>query len=67
LLRAIGETGGEEPSAIADLVTVMGKRRVSDLSVARNEFINEGLVYAPARGLLTFTVPGISDFIRRQT
>lgn len=67
LLRAIAETGGEEPSAIADLVTAMGKRRVSDLSVARNEVIKKGLVYAPERGLLAFTVPGMSDFIRRQT
>ncbi len=66
LLRALGETGGEEPAAIADLVTATGKRRVSDLSVARNELIKKGLVYAPERGLLAFTVPGMSDFIARQ-
>ncbi len=39
LLRALGETGGEAPAAMADLVTAMGKKRVSDLSVARNELI----------------------------
>lgn len=66
LLGALGETGGEEPAAIADLVVATGKRRVSDLSVARNELIKKGLVYAPARGLLAFTVPGMSDFIARQ-
>jgi hypothetical protein len=66
LLRALGETGGEQPAGIADLATVMGKRRVSDLSVSRNELIKKGLVYAPERGLLAFTVPGMSDFIRRQ-
>lgn len=66
LLRALGETAGEDPAAIAVLVTVMGKRRVSDLSVARNELIKKGLVYAPERGLLAFTVPGMSDFILRQ-
>lgn len=66
LLRALGETGGENPTAIADLVTALGKRRVSDLSVARNELIRKGLVYSPERGLLAFTVPGMSEFINRQ-
>lgn len=67
LLRALGSTGGESPAAMSDLVTTMGKKRVSDLSVARNELIKKGLVYAPERGLLAFTVPGMSDFITRQT
>ena len=66
LLRALGDTGGEGPAQIADLVTAMGKRRVSDLSVARNELIKKGLVFAPERGLLAFTVPGMSEFIARQ-
>lgn len=66
LLRALGETGGEAPAAISDLVAATGKRRVSDLSVARNELIKKGLVYSPERGLLAFTVPGMSDFIARQ-
>lgn len=43
-----------------------GKRRVPDLSVARNELIKKDLVYAPERGLLAFKVPGMSDFIARQ-
>lgn len=66
LLRALGDTGGEEPAAIGELAAATGKRRVSDLSVARNELIKKGLVYAPERGLLAFTVPGMSDFIARQ-
>ena len=66
LLRALADTGGEEPAVIGDLVAATGKRRVSDLSVARNELIKKGLVYAPERGLLAFTVPGMSDFITRQ-
>jgi hypothetical protein len=44
--------------AIADLAAAMGKRRVSDLSVARNEVINKGLLYASEPGQLAFTVPG---------
>lgn len=66
LLRALGEVGGEAPASMGDLVTATGKRRVSDLSVARNELIKKGLVYAPERGLLAFTVPGMSEFVSRQ-
>lgn len=66
LLRALGEVAGEAPATMADLVSATGKRRVSDLSVARNELIKKGLVYAPERGLLAFTVPGMSEFIARQ-
>lgn len=66
LLRALGTTGGEESVAVSDLASAMGKRRVSDLSVARNELIKKGLVYAPERGLLAFTVPGMHKFIARQ-
>ena len=44
----------------------MGKGRGSDISVARTELIKKGLTYAPERGLLAFTVPGMHDFILRQ-
>jgi len=66
LLRAMGELGGDNPVAISDLVTALGKRRVSDLSVARKEVIKKGLLYAPERGQLAFTVPGMHTFIARQ-
>jgi hypothetical protein len=66
LLRAMGDRAGDAPSTMADLVAATGKRRVSDLSVARNELIKKGLVYAPERGLLAFTVPGMGEFIARQ-
>ena len=66
LLRALARTGQDSPVPIANLVGAMGKNRVSDLSVARNELIKKGLVYAPERGLLAFTVPGMSEFIGRQ-
>jgi hypothetical protein len=48
------------------LAIAMGKRRVSDLSVARNEVVKKGLLYAPERGWLAFTVPGMHTFIARQ-
>lgn len=66
LLRALAEVGGEAAAPIAELVPAAGKKRVSDLSVARNELIKKGLLYSPERGLLAFTVPGMSDFIARQ-
>ena len=66
LLRVMGERGAGSPVAIADLARAMGRRRVSDLSVARNEVIRKGLLYAPERGWLAFTVPGMHTFIARQ-
>jgi hypothetical protein len=62
----MGELGGGASVAVADLARAMGKRRVSDLSVARNEVIKKGLLYAPERGWLAFTVPGMHTFIARQ-
>lgn len=66
LLRALAYLGGDGPAAVADIARHMRKRRPSDISVARNELIKKGLAYAPERGLLAFTVPGMHDFIARQ-
>jgi hypothetical protein len=55
----------EDRSAIQDLVARTGKTRTSDLSVSRNELIKNGHIYAPDRGYLAFTVPGMADFIHR--
>jgi hypothetical protein len=66
LMRTLASIGGEGPAAVSDIAKAMRKPRTSDLSVARNELIKKGLVYAPERGLLAFTVPGMHDFIDRQ-
>jgi hypothetical protein len=66
VLRVLADTGGEEPVPVADVAAALGKRRVSDLSVARDELIKKGLVYAPQRGLLAFTVPGMHRFVGEQ-
>lgn len=66
VLRALGQLGGQTSAAIADIARAAGKARTSDISVARVELIKKGLVYAPERGLLAFTVPGMHDFIARQ-
>ncbi len=66
LLRALARLGGEQAASVAELAQSLGKKQVSHLSVARDELIKKGLVFAPERGMLAFTVPGMSDFIMRQ-
>lgn len=38
-----------------------------ELSTSRDHLIRRGLIYAPARGLVAFTVPGMASFIRDNT
>lgn len=64
LMRAMADDAN--PSQIADLVARLGKKKPSDLSVARDGLIKKGLIFAPDRGLLQFTVPHMDDYIRRQ-
>ncbi len=51
---------------MSDLVVAMDKERISQLSPARSNLIAKGLVYAPDRGELAFTVPGMATFAARQ-
>lgn len=67
VMRALAQLGGEEPAPVADIAIAAGKARTSDISVARVELIKKGLVYAPERGLLAFTVPGMHAFVARQS
>ncbi|HEY3240569.1 MAG TPA: ATP-binding protein [Acidimicrobiia bacterium] len=64
-LRALAK-GGDEPSPTAEVARRM-VRRPSDVSVARDQLIKKGLLYAPDRGTIAFTVPGMAEFIARQT
>ena len=66
LLRSVAFGADSIGSTVADIAKRMGKSRTSDISVARNELIKKGLLYAPERGLLAFTVPGMEEFIARQ-
>jgi AAA ATPase domain len=66
LLRSLAACAGDGTAAAADVARAMGRSRVSDISVARTEVIRKGLVYAPERGLLAFTVPGMHEFVMRQ-
>lgn len=62
-LKAIAETA-EEPTSTAEVAKRLG-RRPSDLSVARDQLIKKGLLFAPDRGTIAFTVPGMADYIAR--
>ncbi len=65
VMKAMALDAGR-PSSMQDLVARTGKKRTSDLSVSRRELIRNGHVYAPDRGYLSFTVPGMDDYIERR-
>jgi hypothetical protein len=66
LMRALAQLGGDGPAPVSDIAKAVGKNRTSDIGVSRDRLIKKGLVYAPDRGLLAFTVPGMHDFVGRQ-
>ncbi len=69
VLRALASLtlqGDGGSARVADIARAAGRPRTSDISVARSELVKKGLVYAPERGLLSFTVPGMEDFVARQ-
>lgn len=64
-LRAMAVDGdGGSPSG--EVAVRLGKR-ASSLGPARASLIAKGLIYAPEHGVVAFTVPGMADFIQRQT
>lgn len=56
----------DAPSPMPALVERLGKRKPSDLSVARRDLIAKGLIYASARAELAFTVPHMASYISRR-
>ena len=54
---------GDGPSSSGDVAETIG-RRPSDVSVQRDGLITKGLVYAPERGMVSFTVPHMAGFLR---
>lgn len=63
-LRAVAE-GGDEPSPTGEVAARLN-RKPNEVSVPRDELIRKGLLYAPERGMIAFTVPGMADFIARR-
>lgn len=52
-------------AAVSDVLTVTG-RTPQQLSGPRQRLLDKGLLEAPARGQLAFTMPGFEDFLRIQ-
>lgn len=57
--------GGDGASSSSEVARRMA-RRPGDVGVARDELIKKGLLYAPDRGQIAFTVPGMAEYVARQ-
>lgn len=64
-LRAMAVDDGA-PSRIADVTARMGKSSSRSLGPARASLIGKGIVYAPEHGVIAYTVPGMTDYVRRR-
>lgn len=65
VMRAMAELTDDQPVSMAAVTQSVGRPR-AELSVPRDQLIKKGLVYAPERGLIAFTVPGMAEYVRRQ-
>ncbi len=63
-LQGVAE-GGEGSQSTAEVARRLG-RRPGDVTVARDQLIRKGLLFAPDRGTIAFTVPGMASFVLRQ-
>jgi DNA transposition AAA+ family ATPase len=64
-LRAMA-VDGDAGSSSGEVATRLG-RRASSLGPARASLISKGIIYAPEHGIVAFTVPGMAEFIQRQS
>jgi hypothetical protein len=63
-LRAMA-ADGDAGSSSGDVAARLG-RSVTSFGPARASLIAKGLIFAPERGVVAFTVPGMANFIQRQ-
>ncbi|RRQ26215.1 ATP-binding protein [Rhodococcus sp. Eu-32] len=64
-MRALALTGESNPRS-GRVAAEMGLTTTS-VSDIRDSAIKKGLIWAPEHGRISFTVPGMADFIRRQS
>ena len=57
---------GAGPSRPGELAARLGTQ-ASSLGPTRAQLIQKGMIYAPDHGQVAFTVPGMADFIARQS
>lgn len=55
---------GMDTASSANVAAHLGKTS-SQLSKVRSQLIEQGLIYMPLRGEVSFTVPGMGDYINR--
>ena len=53
-----------DPTLSSDVARQLGHGEPSRASPQRDSLIGKGLIYAPARGLVAFTVPNMADYLR---
>ncbi len=65
IMRAMSDLAGDAAVSMAAVAESIGRER-NELSVPRDQLMKKGLIYAPERGLIAFTVPGMADYVTRQ-
>ncbi len=55
---------GDEGSSTAELAERAHKKQ-SSMTMTRASLIDKGIIYAPALGVVAFTVPGMADYVKR--
>ena len=55
---------GSDPAPSSDVARQLGHDEPSRASPQRDGLIGKGLIYAPERGLVAFTVPNMADYLR---
>ena len=68
-LQAMASVSGDAEDDPVSSGQVAGRlgRSLSAVGPHRDQLIRKGLIYAPGRGLVAFTVPGMTAFVRRAT
>lgn len=57
-------TDGDGGSNTSDLAERAQKKQTS-MTMTRASLIHKGIIFAPALGVVAFTVPGMADYIQR--
>jgi hypothetical protein len=67
MLAAVASSADSAGIATTAAVSAAMGQSTQQLSTTRARLIDKGLLHAPGRGLLAFTMPGFDDFVREQT
>lgn len=62
-LHAMAKIGGDDPAPTRDVAPEAGYQDQGAASQTRDSLINKGLIYAPERGYVAFTVPSMAPYL----